>query len=95
MDIVLESVGIFTRREQAALHLQAGANKVVIGAPSPDADITLVLGANQEQYDPERHHVFLMGLCTTNCVVPLMKVLLDEFGVARAMLITVHAYTNQ
>ena len=95
VDIVLESVGIFTRREKAALHLQAGATKVVIGAPSPDADLTLVLGANQEQYDPERHHVLSMGSCTTNCVVPLMKVLLDEFGVARSMLTTVHAYTNQ
>jgi glyceraldehyde 3-phosphate dehydrogenase len=92
---VLESVGIFTRREQAALHLQAGANKVVIGAPSPDADLTVVLGANQVRYDAGRHHVLSMGSCTTNCVVPLIKVLLDEYGVARAMLTTVHAYTNQ
>jgi glyceraldehyde 3-phosphate dehydrogenase len=95
VDIVLESVGIFTRRDKAALHLQAGATKVIVGAPSPDADITLVLGVNHERYDPQRHHVLSMGSCTTNCVVPLMKVLLDEFGVARAMLTTVHAYTNQ
>jgi glyceraldehyde 3-phosphate dehydrogenase len=95
VEIVLESVGIFTRREKAALHLQAGANKVVIGAPSPDADLTVVLGANQARYDAGRHHVLSMGSCTTNCVVPLVKVLLDEYGVARAMLTTVHAYTNQ
>jgi glyceraldehyde 3-phosphate dehydrogenase len=95
VEIVLESVGLFTRREQAARHLQAGAQTVVIGAPSPDADLTVVLGANQHLYDPGRHHVLSMGSCTTNCVVPLIKVLLDEFGVARAMLTTVHAYTNQ
>jgi glyceraldehyde 3-phosphate dehydrogenase len=95
VEIVLESVGIFTRREKAALHLRAGADKVVIGAPSPDADLTVVLGANQERYDAEQHHVLSMGSCTTNCVVPLIKVLLDEYGVRRAMLTTVHAYTNQ
>jgi len=95
VEIVLESVGIFTRREQAALHLQAGASRVVIGAPSPDADLTVVLGGNQGAYDAERHQVLSMGSCTTNCVVPLIKVLLDEYGVARAMLTTVHAYTNQ
>jgi glyceraldehyde 3-phosphate dehydrogenase len=95
VEIVLESVGIFIRREQAASHLAAGAHKVVIGAPSPDADLTVVLGANQGRYDPRQHHVLSMGSCTTNCVVPLFKVLLDEYGVARAMLTTVHAYTNQ
>ena len=95
VEIVLESVGIFTRREQAAMHLEAGATKVVIGAPSPDADIALVLGANEGLYDRQQHDVLSMGSCTTNCVVPLIKVLLDEYGVARGMLTTVHAYTNQ
>jgi glyceraldehyde 3-phosphate dehydrogenase len=95
VEIVLESVGIFTRRDKAALHLEAGAKKVVIGAPSPDADLTVVLGANQAHYDADRHAVLSMGSCTTNCVVPLVKVLLDAYGVVRAMLTTVHAYTNQ
>jgi glyceraldehyde 3-phosphate dehydrogenase len=92
---VLESVGIFTRRDKAALHLKAGAKKVVVGAPSPDADLTVVLGANEFLYDAKQHTVISMGSCTTNCVVPMIKVLLDEYGVARAMLTTVHAYTNQ
>jgi glyceraldehyde 3-phosphate dehydrogenase len=95
VEIVLESVGIFTHREKATLHVEAGAHKVVIGAPSPDADLTVVLGANHGLYDPQQHHVLSMGSCTTNCVVPMIKVLLDEYGVARAMLTTVHAYTNQ
>ena len=95
VELVLESVGIFTRREKASLHLQAGAKKVIIGAPSPDPDITIVLGVNEAQYDPEKHHVVSMASCTTNCVAPLVKVLLDKFGIVKGLLTTVHAYTAQ
>jgi glyceraldehyde 3-phosphate dehydrogenase len=95
VELVLESVGIFTRREKASLHLRAGARKVIIGAPSPDPDITIVLGVNEAQYDPEKHHVVSMASCTTNCVAPLVKVLLDKFGIVKGLLTTVHAYTAQ
>jgi glyceraldehyde 3-phosphate dehydrogenase len=95
VELVLESVGIFTRREQASLHLQGGAKKVIIGAPSPDPDITIVLGVNEAMYAPEKHHVISMASCTTNCVAPLVKVLLDEFGIVKGLLTTVHAYTTQ
>lgn len=93
VDLVIESTGIFTKRDKAALHLQGGAKKVIIGAPSPDPDITLVLGVNETEYDPEKHHVFSMASCTTNCVAPMAKVLLEKFGIAKGLLTTVHAYT--
>jgi glyceraldehyde 3-phosphate dehydrogenase len=95
VELVLECVGIFTRREKASLHLQAGAKTVIIGAPSPDSDFTIVLGVNQSGYDPERHQILSMASCTTNCVAPLAKVLLEAFGIVRGLLTTVHAYTNQ
>lgn len=93
VELVLESTGIFRKREQASLHLQGGAKKVIIGAPSPDPDVTIVLGVNEAEYDPEKHHVISMASCTTNCVAPLVKVLLDKFGIVKGLLTTVHAYT--
>ena len=93
VEIVVESTGIFRKREQASLHLRGGANKVIIGAPSPDPDVTIVLGVNEAEYDPEKHHVVSMASCTTNCVAPMMKVLLDKFGIVKGLLTTVHAYT--
>ena len=93
VELVVESTGIFRKREQASLHLQGGAKKVIIGAPSPDPDVTIVLGVNQAEYDPEKHHVISMASCTTNCVAPLVKVLLDKFGIVKGLLTTVHAYT--
>jgi glyceraldehyde 3-phosphate dehydrogenase len=95
VELILECVGIFTRREKASLHLQAGAKTVIVGAPSPDPDITIVLGVNEAQYDPREHHIVSMASCTTNCIAPLVKVLLDRFGVVKGLMTTVHAYTNQ
>jgi glyceraldehyde 3-phosphate dehydrogenase len=93
VELVVESTGIFRKRAQASLHLQGGARKVIIGAPSPDSDVTIVLGVNEAKYDPEKHHVISMASCTTNCVAPLVKVLLDKFGIVKGLLTTVHAYT--
>ncbi|MDR0788487.1 MAG: type I glyceraldehyde-3-phosphate dehydrogenase [Gemmatimonadota bacterium] len=94
VDIVLESTGRFTKRADAAKHLDAGAKKVIISAPGKDEDITIVLGVNQDRYDPARHHVISNASCTTNCVAPVVKVLLDNFGFKRGQMTTVHAYTN-
>jgi glyceraldehyde 3-phosphate dehydrogenase len=93
VELVLESTGIFRKREQASLHLRGGAHKVIIGAPSPDPDVTIVLGVNEAEYDPAKHDVISMASCTTNCVAPLVKVLLDKFGIVKGLLTTVHAYT--
>jgi len=93
VELVVESTGVFRKREQASRHLQAGAQRVVIGAPSPDPDVTIVLGVNEAEYDPQRHYVISMASCTTNCVAPLVKVLLDKFGIVKGLLTTVHAYT--
>jgi glyceraldehyde 3-phosphate dehydrogenase len=93
VELVIESTGVFTKRDKAALHLEGGAKRVVIGAPSPDPDITLVLGVNETAYAPEKHHVLSMASCTTNCVAPMAKVLLDKFGIVKGLLTTVHAYT--
>src|SRR5918995_4250231 len=79
-DVVVESTGLFTKREQAAKHLEAGARKVLISAPAKNEDITIVLGANQDSYDPAQHHVISNASCTTNCVAPLAKVLDESFG---------------
>jgi glyceraldehyde 3-phosphate dehydrogenase len=93
-EIVIESTGLFTDREKAAAHLEAGAQKVIISAPAKGEDITIVMGVNDDAYDPTSHHVISNASCTTNCVVPLAKVLEDSFGIDRALMTTVHAYTN-
>jgi glyceraldehyde 3-phosphate dehydrogenase len=94
VDVVIESTGRFTNREDAAKHLDAGAKKVIISAPAKNEDITIVLGVNHEKYDPASHHVVSNASCTTNCLVPVVKVLLDEFGFRRGLMTTVHSYTN-
>jgi glyceraldehyde 3-phosphate dehydrogenase len=93
-EIVIESTGRFTDRESAAKHLEAGAQKVVISAPAKGEDLTVVLGVNDDEYDPAEHHVISNASCTTNCVAPMAKVLQDEFGIERGLMTTVHAYTN-
>jgi glyceraldehyde 3-phosphate dehydrogenase len=94
VDVVIESTGRFTKRDDAALHLKSGAKKVIISAPAKDEDITIVMGVNQERYDPASHDIISNASCTTNSVVPMAKVLLDEFGIERGFMTTVHAYTN-
>ncbi|SDO40781.1 type I glyceraldehyde-3-phosphate dehydrogenase [Alkalicoccus daliensis] len=93
-EIVVESTGIFTKREAAAKHLEAGAKKVVISAPAQDEDVTVVMGVNEDKYDPENHDVISNASCTTNCLAPFAKVLNDKFGLKRGMMTTVHSYTN-
>ncbi len=93
-EVVVESTGLFTEAEKAGKHLEAGAQKVIISAPAKGEDITVVLGVNEEQYDPTEHHIISNASCTTNCVVPLAKVLGDTFGIDRGFMTTVHAYTN-
>jgi glyceraldehyde 3-phosphate dehydrogenase len=94
VDVVVESTGFFTDRDKAAKHLEAGARKVIISAPAKDEDITIVMGANEGDYDPERHHVISNASCTTNSVVPMAKVLHESFGIAQGLMTTVHAYTG-
>ncbi len=94
VDVVVESTGFFTARDKAAKHLDAGARKVIISAPAKDEDITIVMGANEGDYDPERHHVISNASCTTNSVVPMAKVLHETFGIAQGLMTTVHAYTG-
>jgi glyceraldehyde-3-phosphate dehydrogenase type I len=94
IDVVIESTGLFTKRAQAAQHLTTGAGRVIISAPSPDADFTLILGVNEDKFDPARHKVISNASCTTNSLVPPLKVLLDSFGIERALVTTVHAYTG-
>jgi glyceraldehyde 3-phosphate dehydrogenase len=94
VDIVLECTGIFRDRDQAAKHLDAGAKKVIISAPGKGMDATFCLGVNEETYDPAAHHVISNASCTTNCLAPVAKVLNDNFGVKRALMSTIHAYTN-
>jgi len=94
VDYVLESTGIFTEREKAAMHLTAGAKKVIISAPAKGPDLTIVLGVNEDEYDAEKHHILSNASCTTNCVAPVMKVLCEKFGVEKALLTTIHSYTN-
>src|SRR5580765_1186410 len=93
-EIVIESTGLFTDREKAAKHLEAGAQKVVISAPAKGEDLTVVLGVNDDLYDPATHHVISNASCTTNCVAPMAKVLDDAFGVEHGFMTTIHAYTN-
>ncbi len=94
VDVVVESTGLFTSREKAALHLEAGAPLVIISAPGKDVDATFVVGVNDDTFDPERHKVVSNASCTTNCFVPMVKVLDDVFGVERGLMTTVHAYTG-
>ncbi|KKB40308.1 type I glyceraldehyde-3-phosphate dehydrogenase [Bacillus thermotolerans] len=94
VDIVVESTGRFTKRSDAAKHLEAGAKKVVISAPAKEEDITIVMGVNEDQYDSQNHHVISNASCTTNCLAPFAKVLNDKFGIVRGMMTTVHSYTN-
>ncbi|HET8622549.1 MAG TPA: type I glyceraldehyde-3-phosphate dehydrogenase [Gemmatimonadales bacterium] len=94
VDLVLESTGRFTDRDQAAAHLAAGARKVVISAPAKQEDITIVMGVNEAKYDSAKHHVVSNASCTTNCLVPVVKVILDNFGFASGFMTTVHSYTN-
>ncbi len=94
VDIVFEATGLFRKRPDAARHLDAGARKVVITAPAPDPDVTLVLGVNADDYDPAAHHIISNASCTTNCVAPAVKVLVDKFGFERGLMTTVHSYTN-
>jgi glyceraldehyde 3-phosphate dehydrogenase/glyceraldehyde-3-phosphate dehydrogenase (NAD(P)) len=93
IDVVIESTGRFTKRELAAKHLEAGARRVIISAPATDSDITIVVGVNDNKFDPKKHSVISMASCTTNSLAPPLKVLMDNFGVERAMATTVHAYT--
>ncbi len=93
-EIVVESTGLFTDRDNAQKHLEAGAQKVVISAPAKGEDITIVLGVNEQDYKPAEHHLVSNASCTTNCVVPMAKVLGDAFGIDRGFMTTVHAYTN-
>ena len=95
VDFVLESTGIFKEREKAARHLEAGAKKVVISAPAKGPDLTVVLGVNEDEYDPEKHHILSNASCTTNCVAPVAKVLSDTFGIEKALMTTIHSYTNE
>ena len=94
VDVVLECTGLFTDKEKAATHLGAGAKKVIISAPAKGHDVTVVLGVNTEAYDPKKHTVISCGSCTTNCLAPVAKVLLDTFGIQRGLMTTIHSYTN-
>ena len=94
VEVVIESTGRFTKREDAAKHLEAGAKKVVISAPANNEDLTIVMGVNEEQYDPANHHVLSNASCTTNCLAPFAKVLHEKFGIKRGMMTTIHSYTN-
>jgi glyceraldehyde 3-phosphate dehydrogenase len=94
VQVVIESTGLFTKRDQAQLHLAAGAEKVVISAPATDPDVTIVLGVNDEAYDKDKHRIISNASCTTNCVAPLAKVLNDAWGIESGFMTTIHAYTN-
>jgi glyceraldehyde 3-phosphate dehydrogenase len=94
VEVVVESTGRFTKREDAAKHLEAGAKKVIISAPADNEDITIVMGVNEDKYDAANHHVLSNASCTTNCLAPFAKVLNDNFGIKRGMMTTVHSYTN-
>jgi glyceraldehyde 3-phosphate dehydrogenase len=94
IDLVVESTGRFTDAEQAKAHITAGAKKVIISAPAKNEDITLVLGVNEQNYDPDKHHIISNASCTTNCLAPVAKVLLDAFGIKSGLMTTVHSYTN-
>ncbi len=94
VDIVVESTGLFTQAEKAAAHIKAGAKKVIISAPAKGEDLTIVLGVNEDQYDSSKHHIVSNASCTTNCLAPAAKVVNDKFGIVKALMTTIHAYTN-
>jgi len=94
VEVVVESTGRFTDRASAAKHLEAGARKVIISAPAKDEDITIVLGVNETRYDPAKHHVISNASCTTNCLAPVAKVILRNFGIRHGFMTTIHSYTN-
>jgi glyceraldehyde 3-phosphate dehydrogenase len=94
VDVVFESTGLFTDRDNAAKHLAAGAKKVIITAPAKKPDITLVLGVNSDKYDPKAHHIVSNASCTTNCLAPMAKVLHETFGIVKGWMTTIHSYTN-
>lgn len=94
VDLVIESTGRFTKREDAAKHIEAGAKKVIISAPAKNEDITIVMGVNEDEYDPTEHDVISNASCTTNCLAPFAKVLHEQFGIKRGLMTTIHSYTN-
>jgi glyceraldehyde 3-phosphate dehydrogenase len=94
IDVVLEATGKFTKRNQAEMHLKAGAKKVIISAPATDPDVTIVLGVNDKTYDPVKHNIISNASCTTNCLAPVAKVLHETFGIEKGLVTTIHAYTN-
>ncbi len=94
VDVVIESTGLFTDATKAAAHRQGGAKKVIISAPARNEDITIVLGVNEDQYDPKKHNILSNASCTTNCIAPVVKVLHQSFGVSKGLMTTIHAYTN-
>ncbi len=94
VEVVLESTGLFTKKADAEKHIKAGAKKVIISAPATDEDITVVMGVNEDKYDPNNHHVLSNASCTTNCLAPFAKVIDEEFGIERGLMTTIHSYTN-
>jgi len=94
VDIVIESTGLFTDATKAAAHLQGGAKKVLISAPARNEDVTIVLGVNEDKYDPDKHNIISNASCTTNCIAPVVKVLHQSFGISKGLMTTIHAYTN-
>src|SRR5271169_1538893 len=94
VSIVLECTGFFTDKEKASAHIQAGAKKVLISAPAKNQDVTIVMGVNEAKYDGAKHHILSNGSCTTNCLAPVAKVMLDNFGVKYGLMTTIHSYTN-
>jgi glyceraldehyde 3-phosphate dehydrogenase len=94
VEVVMECTGLFRERDKAAKHLEAGAKKVIISAPAKGPDITIVMGVNHHEYDPSKHHIISNASCTTNCLAPVAKVILENFGIQRGLMTTIHAYTN-
>lgn len=94
VDLVIESTGVFTSKEKASLHLAAGAKKVIISAPATDPDITIAYGVNHQAYNPAEHNIISCASCTTNCLAPVAKVILENFGISRGTMTTIHSYTN-
>jgi glyceraldehyde 3-phosphate dehydrogenase len=94
VDVVIEATGKFRSKDKAGMHLQAGASKVIISSPGKSVDLTVVMGVNNDIYDPQKHHILSNASCTTNCLAPVAKVLVKDFGIVRGMMTTIHSYTN-